>query len=208
MEATDGYGLDVLINNAGFGLMGPMEEVSVDELRRQFEVNVFGLHAFTLPFLPGMRERRHGRIVNVSSTSGRWSMPFMGAYSASKYAVEAMSDAMRLELNPFGVHVVLIEPGPIRTGFGGETGSRLADQSESPYDRFHHRFKGAKRGSDLFTRSPEDVATTIVRAVEAKRPRPRYTVTAPAKLGTAARRLVPDVVADAALRVLLGLRAE
>lgn len=203
---TAGAGLDVLVNNAGYGQMGPLEEVSPEELRRQFEVNVIALHAFTLPFIAPMRERRRGWIVNVSSAAGRISTPFMGAYSASKFAVEAMSDAMRLELRPFGVHVILIEPGPIRSSFG--TASRDRRRPESPYERMRKGSDRAHRVNDLFEGSPQTVARTIVKAVESAHPRARYTVTLSAKLGTVARRLVPDVVMDRVLAGGMGLTGD
>jgi short-subunit dehydrogenase len=114
---TKGYGIDVLVNNAGYGLVGPLETIDDADLRAQFDTNVFGLMAVTRAFLPAMRDRRAGRIINVSSVGGRMTFPLMGAYHASKYALEALSDALRLELLPMGVHVSLIEPGPIRTEF-------------------------------------------------------------------------------------------
>ena len=133
MEATHSYGVDVLVNNAGYGQLGPIEEIPADKLRRQLEVNVVGLVAFTQPFLPGMRGRGTGTIVNVSSVAGRVAAPFMGAYNASKFALEGLSDSMRVELGSFGVRVVLIEPGPIRTDFG-----RAADdvREEGPYSAY------------------------------------------------------------------------
>lgn len=202
MAATDGYGIDVLVNNAGYSQMGPMEEVTAEQLRRQFEVNVIGLHAFTRPFLPAMRHRRHGRVVNVSSAAGRISTPFMGAYSASKFALEGVSDALRVELSPFGVQVILIEPGPIKTNFG-EAAAR-AGGPDSPYATYERRWRQTRTASDRFETPPEAVARTIVRAIEAPHPRPRYTVTLSAKAGTVARRLAPDVVLDWIFRRALG----
>lgn len=200
MDATDGYGIDVMVNNAGYGQIGPMEEMPLEKLRAQFEVNLFGLLAFTQPFLPGMRERRRGWIVNISSAAGRIATPFMGAYNASKFALEGMSDAMRNELAPFGVHVVLIEPGPIRANFGNVARDLAVGGHTSPYARYMRGWTGARRGANFFEGSPEDVANVIVRAVRSGRPHPRYTVTLPARLGTVARRLVPDIVIDWFLR--------
>jgi short-subunit dehydrogenase len=151
-----------------------------------------------------MRERRRGWIVNVSSVAGRIVTPFMGPYAASKFALEALSDALRLELSPYGVHVILIEPGPIRTGFG-EASRSASDEPSSAYAQYTRRYRRARRGTDLFERSPEAVARVIGRALDARHPRPRYTITVPAKLGTIARRLVPDVVVDWAYRVVIGL---
>jgi short-subunit dehydrogenase len=205
MSATRGYGVDVLVNSAGFGQFGPLEEVTVDELRRQFEVNVIGLFAFTQPFLPGMRERRRGWIVNVSSAAGRIATPFMGAYNGSKFALEGMSDALRLELSPFGVHVVLIEPGPIRTAFDEAARTAGHDNPRSPYAPYVTAWRRARGASDLFERSPESVARIIARAVQLNHPRPRYTITPQARLAGIARRLVPDVVVDWALRRAMDL---
>ena len=200
LEATNGYGLDVLVNNAGHGQMGPMEEVSPEQLRLQLEVNVIGPLAFTQPFLPGMRERHRGVIVNVSSVAGRVVAPFGGAYAASKFALEAMSDALRLELAWFGVHVVLIEPGPIRTGFRDAARATMAESPTSAYAPLVRCFEQGRKGWYRFERSPEDVATIISRASRSKRPRPRYTITAPAKATAIARRLLPDGVMDWVLR--------
>lgn len=205
LAATDGYGLDVLVNNAGYSQTGPIEEITERQLRDQFEVNVFGLLAFTQTFLPLMRGRRQGWIVNVSSIAGRVSVPFMGAYAASKFALEAVSDALRLELSPFQVHVVLIAPGPIRSNFGEVVRALAQDGPSSPYEPYLRRQKRAKQGSNLFERSPEIVARAIVHAVGSEHPRPRYTLTLPARLGAVARRLVPDTVTDWALRRAMGL---
>lgn len=203
-EATGGYGADVLINNAGYGQMGPLEEVSPQKLARQLDVNVVSLLAFTQPFLPGMRERHLGWIVNLSSAAGRVATPFMGAYNASKFALEGMSDALRLELSPFGVHVILIEPGPIPTHFGRVADQEDAIQPDSPYAPYYQRYQGADHTSKLFSRSAETVARVILRAVSSNRPRARYTVTPVAKLATFGRAL-PDFVRDWGIRLGLGL---
>ncbi|MFH1011459.1 MAG: SDR family oxidoreductase, partial [bacterium] len=110
-------GVDILINNAGYGQMGPVEEVPVELARAQFETNVFGLHAMCQLVLPGMRARGYGKIVNISSIVGKISLPLGGVYSASKFAVEGLTDALRIEVAPFGIRVILILPGPIRTEF-------------------------------------------------------------------------------------------
>ena len=206
LKATAGHGLDLLVNNAGYGQMGPIEEVSPAQLRRQLEVNVVGVLAFTQPFLPGMRERRHGAIVNVSSVSGRVVAPFSGAYSASKFALEAISDALRLELSTFGVHVILIEPGPIRTGFRDTARAAQVSNPASPYADIVQRFERGRQGWYLFEHTPESVARTILRAARSKHPRARYTVTVPAKVTAIARRLVPDRVMDWALCRTLAAR--
>jgi NAD(P)-dependent dehydrogenase (short-subunit alcohol dehydrogenase family) len=204
-QVTDGYGVDVLVNNAGYGQFGPLEDIPIDKFRRQIEVNLIGLLAFTQPFLPNMRARRRGWIINVSSAAGRTATPFMGSYNASKFALEGMSDALRLELHPFNVHVVLIAPGPIRTQFGHVAEEITEVHPESPYWPFMQRWQQTRQKSDLVSRSPETVAGIVRLAAQSDHPRPRYTITVTAKLGAVARRLVPDTVTDWVLRRALGL---
>ena len=171
---TGGHGLDVLVNNAGFGVMGPMSEISDAELRRQYDTNVFGLMAVTRAVLPAMRDRGRGRIINVSSMGGKITFPFMGAYNSTKYAVESMSDALRLELRPFGVDVVLIEPGVIRTSF--------ADTAMGPVSQYAHGIYGpaVARADKLRARmestavGPEVIARAIHKAIRRRRPAARY----------------------------------
>lgn len=137
IEAREGA-VDVLVNNAGYGLQSPVEEADLDSVRLQFETNVFGLVRLTQLVLPAMRRQRFGRIVNLSSMGGRFTFPGGGFYHATKHAVEALSDALRLEVAPFGVAVSLIEPGPVRTKFGATAVGTLAQQSAEPgpYDAF------------------------------------------------------------------------
>lgn len=203
--ATGGYGVDVLVNNAGFGQFGPLEEIPIDKFRRQLEVNLTAVLAFTQPFLPQMRARRRGWIVNVSSAAGRTATPFMGAYNASKFGLEGMSDALRLELHPFDVHVILIAPGPIRTDFGRAAARVTEERLDSPYGEFVQRWQRSRRKSDIASRSPETVARVVGRAVRSPRPRPRYTITVTARLGAIGRRLVPDTLMDLILRRVMGL---
>lgn len=197
MDATGGYGTDVLVNNAGYGQLGPSEEVSLERVRRQFEVNVIGALALSQAFLPAMRERRRGTIVNMSSAAGRIATPFMGVYCSSKFALEALSDSLRVEVAPFGVRVVLIEPGPIRTQFGAVADGHADAHPDSPYAPFLRGWSGTRGGAyQLMTRSPDAVARVVARAIATQHPRARYTVTLPARAGTLARRLVPDKVLD------------
>ncbi|MGH2448322.1 MAG: SDR family NAD(P)-dependent oxidoreductase [Chloroflexota bacterium] len=197
--ATDGYGVDVLVNNAGYGQMGAVEDVPGAALRAQFEVNVFGLIEFTKLLLPSMRERHHGYIVNLSSAAGRFTSPYMGVYSASKYALESLSDALRRELAPFGVHVVLIEPGPIRSHFGRVAGEQAAGTSASPYHRLATAYGSASHTNDLFQRSSQTVARVILRAVQSPHPRARYRITFPARMAELAR-VLPDRLVDWGIR--------
>jgi short-subunit dehydrogenase len=204
-DATEGYGVDVLVNNAGYGQFGPLEEIPIAKFRMQLEVNLIGVLAFTQPFISPMRSRRRGWIVNLSSAAGRTATPFMGAYNASKFGLEGMSDALRMELHPFNVYVILIAPGPIRTQFGQMAATVTEQHPESPYWAPMQRWQSTRRKSDLMSRSPETVARTVRRAIRANRPRPRYTITVTAKLGAIARRLVPDRVTDWVLRRSMGL---
>lgn len=205
VESTGGYGLDVLVNSAGYGQFGPLEDIPIHKFRDQLEVNVIGLLAFTQPFLPAMRSRRRGWIVNLSSAAGRTATPFMGPYNASKFALEGLSDALRLELHPFNIHVVLIAPGPIRTGFGHVAESVAEKHPDSPYWPFIRQWQRTRGQSDRLSRSAETVARAVRHAVQSDHPRPRYTITVTAKLGAVARRLSPDTVTDWVLRRAMGL---
>jgi len=171
---TGDRGLDVLINNAGFGVLGPTSEISDAEMRRQFDTNVFGLMSVTRAFLPGMRARRAGRIINVSSMGGRVTLPYFGVYNATKYAVESLSDALRYELRPFGIDVALIEPGMIRTNFEATAVSGLDGFAATPYGRALANYQQMSRSADRFASEPIVVARAIGRAVAARRPAARY----------------------------------
>jgi NAD(P)-dependent dehydrogenase (short-subunit alcohol dehydrogenase family) len=202
VEAEHGS-MGTLVNNAGYGVYGPVEEVPMDEVRREFETNVFGLGRLTQLVLPGMRAARRGRILNVSSMGGRLVYPAGGWYHASKYAVEAMTDALRVEVAPFGIRVVLVEPGLVRTEFESVASSGLAPHAAAgPY-------AALRRNSDEVMRQafrsragaePEAVADVIRKAVEAGRPRTRYVVTPAAKAQVQLRRLGGDRLWDAVMR--------
>ncbi len=176
-RATEGYGVDVLVNNAGYGLWGPLEMLSDADVRAQFDTNVFGLLAMVRAFLPAMRGRGRGRVVNVSSVGGRITFPLGGAYNATKYAVESMSDALRMEVKQFGVDVVLIEPGYIKTGFTERTMDLLApytSQPDSPYAATLAKAGEADSSLERFAASPRAVSRAIARSIESRRPRARY----------------------------------
>jgi NAD(P)-dependent dehydrogenase (short-subunit alcohol dehydrogenase family) len=186
-----------LVNNAGYSLSGAVESVTLEDARSQFETNVFGLARLTQLVLPGMRREGRGRIVNVSSMGGRLTFPGGGWYHASKHAVEALSDALRFEVQRFGIDVVVIEPGLIRTHFA-ETAVGSIPVGEEPYGQFNAAVGAATAGAydGFYGRrlggGPDTVARTIERALSAKRPRTRYRVTASAKLFLTVRRLLPD----------------
>jgi NAD(P)-dependent dehydrogenase (short-subunit alcohol dehydrogenase family) len=198
----------VLVNNAGYSQSGAVESVADERVRAQFETNVFAPLALCRLVLPGMREQGWGKVVNVSSMGGRLTFPGGGLYHASKYALEALSDVMRFEVKSFGVDVILIEPGLIRTEFGAvaerEIGDARADHG--PYADFNRAVGKATVGAyekGLLARlggPPEAVAETIERALEAKRPKARYTVTASARALLAINALLPDKGWDAMMR--------
>lgn len=201
--------IDALVNNAGYGQGGPLEEVSSEKIRRQFETNTFGPLRLAQLVLPAMRAQGGGRIVNVSTMGGRVSIPFIGPYCASKFALEAWSDALRAEVRPFGVRVVLVEPGSVRTNFRAtavrESERFLADGA-SPYHRYAERFGRFIDRATPRSAPPERVARVIHRALTAQRPRARYVATADARLMLAIVRRLPDRKRDGLWARLLGLR--
>ncbi len=197
----------VLVNNAGYGSDGPIEEIAIEEVRRQFETNVFGLLRLTQLVLPGMRRQRWGRIVNLSSMGGRMTLPGGGVYHATKYAVEALSDALRFEVRGFGIDVVVIEPGTIKTSFGDTAIGRVDAVAHpiSDYTEFRESLKRQIRAAyegplAALAGEPDDVARVIERAISARRPSTRYPVTAGARLLMGMRRWLPDRAFDALLR--------
>ena len=196
--------IGVLINNAGYGQEGPFEEVPMAEVRRQFETNVFGLVRLTQLVLPGMRRQRWGRIVNLSSMGGRLTLPGGAFYHATKYAVEALSDALRFEVRGFGIDVIVVEPGPIKTRFG-DTAIASIEGGDSAYANFRDvlakRIREAYDGPmAAFAAGPEAVARVIERAISAERPKTRYPVTFAARLLMTLRRWLPDRAFDGFLR--------
>jgi NAD(P)-dependent dehydrogenase (short-subunit alcohol dehydrogenase family) len=203
VEAKHGQ-VDVLVNNAGYGEYGPIELADLARVRAQFETNVFGLARLTQLVLPGMRRAGRGRIVNVSSMGGRLVFPGGGYYHASKYAVEAISDALRQEVRPFGIDVAIVEPGLIRTGFGDVVHGSIEGHDYGPYARMMSAVTEAMDRSYANGRvaaPPEVAARAVERAVTARRPRTRYVVTAAAKTLVHSRRLLGGRAFDALNRV-------
>jgi NAD(P)-dependent dehydrogenase (short-subunit alcohol dehydrogenase family) len=195
VEEAEGA-IGVLVNNAGYSQNGAVETVPLADVRAQFETNVFGLLRMCQLVLPGMRRRGEGRIVNISSMGGRFTFPGGGIYHATKHAVEAISDAMRFEVSGFGVHVVLIEPGIIRSSFG-ETAAGSVSGGDGPYAEFNAAVAEANATASegplgKLGGEPDDVAKVIETAIAARRPRSRYRVTASARVLLAQRRLLPD----------------
>ena len=197
--------LDVLINNAGYGAHGAIEDVPMGEARRQMEVNLFALARLTQLALPHMRQAGSGRIVNISSIAGKISIPLSGWYQASKYAVEAYSDALRLEVKRFGIDVILIEPGPIKTEWDTVAMANLSKHSGSgPYAPLVERLAGRFReGYRSGAPGPEAVAKVILGALRARRPAARYVVPFQAKVIVFLKWLLPDRVMDFAIGYLL-----
>lgn len=206
VEAEQGV-VGVLVNNAGYGSEGPIEEVPMEEVRRQFETNVFGLTLLTKLVLPGMRKQGWGKIVNLSSMGGRMTLPGGGFYHATKYAVEAISDALRFEVQGFGIDVIVVEPGPIKTEFGGTAIARVAalDRPDSPYKEFltvlQRQIRDAYEGPmGRLAADADAVAKVIETAITAARPKTRYVVTLAAHVMMGLRRWVGDRGWDAVMR--------
>jgi NAD(P)-dependent dehydrogenase (short-subunit alcohol dehydrogenase family) len=200
VERTEGV-IGALVNNAGYSQSGAVETVALDDVRRQFETNVFGLLRMCQLVLPGMRREGRGRIVNISSMGGKLTFPGGGIYHATKHAVEAISDALRFEVSNFGVDVVVVEPGLIRTRFG-EAAVASVPREDGPYGEFNAavavvtaRVYDGPLGR--LGAGPEAVAKVIERALTADRPRTRYKVTASARVLMAQRSLLPDRAWDA-----------
>lgn len=167
--------IDVLVNNAGFEVRGPVEHLTDDLLKRQFDTNVLGVARMVRAVAPGMRQRGHGTIVNLSSVAGLITAPYSAAYSASKHAVEAISEALWFELRPFGVRVVLIEPGAFETAFGANIVDAPGFDAASPYAPLAARFSAAMEGFRAGPpQDPQEVAELIFEAANAPDPKLRY----------------------------------
>ncbi len=191
--------IDVLVNNAGYGSFGAIETVPMEEARRQIEVNVFGLARMSQLVLPYMRKKKFGRIINISSMGGKMYTPFGGWYHATKFAVEALSDCMRLELKRFGVDVVLIEPGGIKTDWGIIAAKNLKKASKGTvYEK--HAFSAANGMHSMYSSNrlsdPKIVADAILKGATAKKPKTRYLIGYAAKPGVFMRRLLSDRMFD------------
>ena len=199
--------IDALINNAGYGSYGAVEDVPLEEARRQFDVNLFGLARMIQLVLPTMREQRSGTIVNISSMGGKMYTPMGAWYHATKHALEGFSDCLRYELAPHGVRVVVVEPGAIQTEWGGIASDSLMETSGT--GAYADMARSTKRAMDgAYEKGgatpPEVIARTIGKAVSAQKPRTRYLVGQYAKPLVALRRLVPDRMFDAILRSQYG----
>jgi NAD(P)-dependent dehydrogenase (short-subunit alcohol dehydrogenase family) len=202
VEAKHGA-VGVLVNNAGYSQSGAIEAVPLEKVRRQFETNVFGLVRLTQLVLPGMRRQGFGRIINLSSMGGKLTFPGGGYYHATKHALEALSDALRFEVQGFGIKVVLVEPGLIRSGFSeAAVGSMERSEDVAVYDTFHEAVAKATKESyekgplARLAGTPDDVAAVIERAITSSSPRARYTVSASATVLLTQRKMLSDRVWD------------
>lgn len=202
--------IDLLINNAGYGLGGGIEDISIEDAKKQFEVNVFGMIKIIQLVLPSMRKQKSGMIINVASMAGRFSSPFTGWYHASKYSVEALSDALRLEVEPFGIKVVIVEPGLIKTDWGiihsknirsfsgngayAENAGIVADYFEKSYIKSKNISK------------PTVISDLIIKIAKKKHPKPRYTKGKNAKIFLLIKKIVPDTIFDKLLKIAFYLK--
>lgn len=196
-EIIEGETFDVLVNNAGFMAWGSIEDVSPEIVSRHFETNVFGLLNATQAALPMLRER-NGRVVNVSSMGGHFTAPYWGIYSATKHAVRAISDELRLEMADFDVDVVTVEPGPITTGFNEGGRDRL--EMYLPDSVYADAYRAKLEAGDLGGGSPESAGAVVARAATTNRPRVRYRVTWYARLLPKLKVLLPERVWDSLAR--------
>jgi NAD(P)-dependent dehydrogenase (short-subunit alcohol dehydrogenase family) len=202
--------IDILFNNAGVNFTAAVEDLRMEDWRRQFETNFFGVVRVTQAVLPHMRERKSGRIIMMSSVSGFVTVPTQGAYSSSKFALEAMSNALRLELYPFNVQVILIEPGYIVTGIQQAAMDLarpyLENPNQGPYAGLYTRFLKSMTGARAQSKTtPEDCARVVLKAIESPNPKIRYTVTQLAVVAKWCKRLLSDRAVDAVFRRRFGI---
>jgi len=197
--------IDVLVNNAGFGVIGPVESVPLSDVKRMFETNVFGVIRMIQAVLPQMRARESGTIVNVTSLAGRVAPPFDGFYSATKFGVEGLSEALHYEVGHFGVRVVLIEPGVFETNFGAN--EVMHGREGGPYDELAKQWDASRERlpANDASAGPETVAIAIAEAIEAKEHTLRHPVGADAELVTSVRAQLDDATCESTLRETLGL---
>ena len=207
LEATGGT-LDALFNNGAYGQPGAVEDLATDVLREQFETNLFGWHELTRQVIPVMRRQGHGRIVQNSSVLGIIALPFRGAYNSSKYAVEGLTDTLRMELHGSGIHVSLIEPGPIESRFRANAYAKFQEHISIEGSAFERQYRGAEKRlkkegpAAPFTLPADAVVKKLIHALESKNPRARYYVTFPTYLFGTLRRMVSTGMMDRILRVV------
>ena len=192
--------IDVLVNNAGYGLWGPVESLTIDEVKAQFETNLFAALRLIKAVLPGMVREGRGTVINISSIEGRLATPFNGAYAASKFALEGLSEALRIELWPLGVRVAVVEPGLFRTGFfENQVVGKYAESQELPYLPYIQRYRAKRARYDRLASDPIRVAKVIHKIVRSRRPGFRHPVGLEARLGALGARLLPERIFQAML---------
>ena len=202
--------IDALINNAGYGQRGPVELVPMDAIRQNFETNFFSVVDLTQQVIPIMRKQNSGRIVNISSVAGKVSRPFASIYSATKFALEAISDGIRLELAPFGIQVVVIEPGFITTEFSG-TANEIAKpiiEQDSPYKPFLSGSAEGDRQIRKMAGTPDEIASLVHLALTADKPKARYAAPGHAKLAIALKRWLPEKMYENLVKKSSGMRVD
>jgi len=183
--------IDTLVNNAGWGMWGTVENVSIEEFKQQFETNFFSIIRMIHKIAPVMRKQKSGNIVNVSSVAGRIGFPVSPAYISSKFALEGLSECLRFELGPFGINVIIIEPGVIKTNFFDSM--KMAEKSDSVYNEITSKVvSGVKMMAEMGT-DPKEVANTIVKSINEKNPLPRYIVGNDAMMFLEAKKMKTDI---------------
>lgn len=198
--------LDVLVNNAGYGVVGMVESVSMEEAHKQFEVNVFGVARLMNAVLPQMRKQKSGRIINLSSIAGKVSSAMLGWYSSSKFAVEALTDALRAEVKDLGIQLVLIEPNGVKTNFA-DVALKQLDAVKHP-DAYKSKIEGFKKAFPkqfVNAPQPDKIADIIVKATESRNPKTRYAV-ASAKMGIVMGYIIPDKMMDNMKLLMMGMK--
>ncbi|MEW5977811.1 MAG: SDR family NAD(P)-dependent oxidoreductase [Acidobacteriota bacterium] len=200
--------IDALINNAGYGQRGPIERVGLEQIRDNFETNLFAVIGLTQLVIPVMREQGSGRIVNVSSVAGRIARPLSSVYDATKHALEAISDGLRGELAAFGIRVVVIQPGFILTDFleTANQVSRSVLEDPGPYAPYYSNFSQASQRARKHAGHPSDIAKLILEALASPKPRLRYSAPAHAKLFLALKRVLPEGILDQLILRMMGIK--
>ena len=174
--------IDVLVNNAGYAIRGAVEDIAIEQVQQMFDVNVYGVMRMTRAVVPYMREQKAGRVITIGSLAGKLVLPVNGTYSATKFALEALSDALRLELAPFGIHVVLIEPGNIRSNFmatAQANSQEILANPDSPYHALYRHYQRVMTTVRKQAPGPKIVSQAVQQAIEASRPKARYLVAVP-----------------------------
>lgn len=196
--------IDVLINNAGYGLFGPIEDIPLQEAQKQFDVNVFGLSRMTQLILPYMRAQHSGKVINISSIGGKIVTPFGGWYHATKFAVEALSDDLRMQTKNLGIDIIVIEPGGIKTEWDSFALNNLLKYANEPYKNYAKKIGESFKKSYKHASPPDVVARIILKSIKAKKPKTRYSVGSKAKLSLFVAKL-PDRLRDWMLLKWMGV---